>query len=96
MVAKYSAAESGGESGSDGVEILQNEPFENEFGSGQYTHKIYHLASKLPSWLASLLPKNALTLEEEAWNTYPRCVTVLKVSTVFDACCVKLWTNKRI
>ncbi|GAQ84129.1 Phosphatidylinositol transfer protein [Klebsormidium nitens] len=78
MVAKYSAAESGGDSGSDGVEIVKNEPFENDFGRGQYTNKIYHLASKLPSWLVSLIPKNALTLEEEAWNAYPRCVTVLK------------------
>jgi len=27
-----------------GVEILKNEPFENEeMGKGQYTHKIYHL-----------------------------------------------------
>lgn len=75
MVAKYSAAESGGDSGSDGVEIVKNEPFENDFGRGQYTFKIYHLASKLPSWLVSLIPKNALTLEEEAWNAYPRCVT---------------------
>jgi hypothetical protein len=26
-----------------GVEILKNEPFENEEMKGQYTHKIYHL-----------------------------------------------------
>lgn len=31
-------------SGSEGVEVLVNEPFENEqFGKGQYTSKIYHL-----------------------------------------------------
>ena len=31
--------------GGEGVEVVQNEPFENaELGKGQFTHKIYHLA----------------------------------------------------
>ena len=31
--------------GGEGVEVIVNEPFENEeMGKGQYTHKIYHLA----------------------------------------------------
>ncbi|KAL3675244.1 hypothetical protein R1sor_025192 [Riccia sorocarpa] len=77
MVAKYSASESSGDNG-DGVEVLKNEPFEEKDRRGQYTHKLYHLASKLPSWLVSLLPKKALMLEEEAWNAYPHCTTVLK------------------
>ena len=35
----------------EGVEVLKNEPFENEeLGKGQYTHKIYHLAR----WVGSL------------------------------------------
>jgi hypothetical protein len=29
--------------GDTGVQIILNEPFTNERGSGQYTHKIYHL-----------------------------------------------------
>lgn len=30
--------------GDTGVEILKNEPFEDDvMGKGQYTHKIYHL-----------------------------------------------------
>lgn len=30
--------------GQMGVEVLENRPFENEeMGSGQYTHKIYHI-----------------------------------------------------
>ncbi|BBN19116.1 hypothetical protein MPTK1_8g08010 [Marchantia polymorpha subsp. ruderalis] len=77
MVAKYSASESSEDNG-DGVEVLKNEPFEERDRRGQYTHKLYHLASKLPSWLVSLLPKKALMLEEEAWNAYPHCTTVLK------------------
>lgn len=30
--------------GGEGVEVLVNEPFENEYGKGQYTHKVYHLS----------------------------------------------------
>ena len=44
MVAKYSAKESAGDT-PDGVEILKNEPYEDEKRKGQYTHKIYHLAT---------------------------------------------------
>lgn len=41
-VAKASENETGG---GEGIEIVTNEPFENEeYGKGQYTHKIYHLA----------------------------------------------------
>ncbi|KAH9554044.1 hypothetical protein CY35_08G043900 [Sphagnum magellanicum] len=64
----------------EGVEVLVNEPFENEeFGKGQFTSKIYHLQSKLPSWLAAFAPLNSMLIEEEAWNAYPKCKTVLKV-----------------
>ena len=41
-VAEASKNETGG---GEGVEVLKNEPFEDEkMGKGQYTHKIYHLA----------------------------------------------------
>jgi len=61
-----------------GVEILKNEPFENEeMGKGQYTYKVYHLGSRLPGWARALAPAGALRLEEEAWNAYPYCKTVL-------------------
>lgn len=31
--------------GGEGVEVVKNEPFEDEkMGKGQFTHKIYHLA----------------------------------------------------
>jgi len=40
--------------------------------------EILCMYSKLPSWLVSLVPKKALILEEEAWNAYPHCTTVLK------------------
>jgi len=60
-----------------GVEILKNEPFENEHGKGQYTHKIYHVGSRLPRFITAIVPSSALKLEEEAWNGYPYCKTVL-------------------
>ena len=56
--------------GGEGVTVLTNEPFADhpELGSGQYTKKIYHIASKLPGWLRSVLPTKATELHEEAWN----------------------------
>lgn len=72
MIAKKSRQESHGEG--SGVEILVNEPYENgpgPDGRGQYTHKVYHVGSHLPGWLKSLIPKSALSVEEEAWNAYP-------------------------
>ncbi|OLY79298.1 Phosphatidylinositol transfer protein beta isoform [Smittium mucronatum] len=29
----------------EGVEIVKNEPYDNEHGKGQYTYKIYHFQS---------------------------------------------------
>ncbi|CAH1718054.1 unnamed protein product [Chironomus riparius] len=71
MIAKKSREESKGHG--SGVEILINEPYEDGPGGGrgQYTRKIYHVGSHLPGWIKSLLPKSALTVEEEAWNAYP-------------------------
>ena len=56
-VAEASKAETGG---GEGVEVLRNEPYDEthekyiplmggRFSRGQYTHKIYHLASKVSS-----------------------------------------------
>uniref|UniRef100_A0A2M4A7D2 Putative phosphatidylinositol transfer protein n=2 Tax=Anopheles triannulatus TaxID=58253 RepID=A0A2M4A7D2_9DIPT len=70
MIAKKSREESSG--AGSGVEIIVNEPYQNgPGGSGQYTRKIYHVGSHLPGWIKGLLPKSALTVEEEAWNAYP-------------------------
>ncbi|KAM6308351.1 membrane-associated phosphatidylinositol transfer protein 1 isoform 2-T2 [Aegotheles albertisi] len=70
MIQKKSREESSGEG--SGVEILENRPYSNgPGGSGQYTHKIYHVGSHIPSWFRALLPKAALQVEEESWNAYP-------------------------
>lgn len=50
-----------------------------KYTSGQYTYKIYHLASKVPTFIRLLAPKGALEIHEEAWNAYPYCRTVITV-----------------
>ena len=79
-VAEASKNETGG---GEGVEVIKNEPYDNvpllngKFTSGQYTYKIYHLASKVPGWVRAIAPKGSLEIHEEAWNAYPYCKTVL-------------------
>jgi len=70
-------------SNGEGVEVVENRAYEGEFEDGagiglekgQYTHKIFHIASRLPSWLRSLAPAS-LQVIEKAWNAYPYCKTV--------------------
>ncbi|CAD6187757.1 unnamed protein product [Caenorhabditis auriculariae] len=79
-VAEASKAETGG---GEGVEVRKNEPFDGkpllngQYSQGQYTHKIYHLQSKVPSILRKIAPKGSLAIHEEAWNAYPYCRTVV-------------------
>jgi hypothetical protein len=73
MVAKFSRERT---TKGEGIEILVNEPFENENGKGQYTHKVIHLGSHLPAWLKSFLPVSVTSVEEKAWNAYPYVKTV--------------------
>lgn len=79
-VAEASKNETGG---GEGIEVIKNEPFEGKdllggkYNKGQYTYKIYHLESKVPSFIRMLAPKGALAIHEEAWNAYPYCRTVL-------------------
>ncbi|KAG9509038.1 Phosphatidylinositol transfer protein alpha isoform, partial [Fragariocoptes setiger] len=79
-VAEASKAETGG---GEGVEVIQNEPFNDptilgaDYPRGQYTFKIYHLKSKVPRWIHRLFPAGSLEVHEHAWNAYPYCRTVL-------------------
>ncbi|XP_037923377.1 phosphatidylinositol transfer protein alpha isoform isoform X2 [Hermetia illucens] len=79
-VAEASKNETGG---GEGIEVLKNEPFDNhpllggKYSSGQYTYKIYHLASKVPAFIRLLAPKGSLEIHEEAWNAYPYCRTII-------------------
>jgi len=74
-VAKSSNQETTGTE--SGVEVLKNEPYEKDGEKGQYTHKIYHLSSRVPGWVVAIAPANALKLEEKAWNAFPHCRTEL-------------------
>ncbi|ENN75106.1 hypothetical protein YQE_08419, partial [Dendroctonus ponderosae] len=73
--------------GGEGIEVLKNEPFNNypllggKYNSGQYTYKIYHLASKVPAFIRLLAPKGSLEIHEEAWNAYPYCRTSWNAQT---------------
>jgi len=55
----------------EGIEIIKNEPYENEHGKGQFTHKRIYLGSHVPSWASSFVPTSLVTVEEKAWNAYP-------------------------
>lgn len=85
-VAEVSKNETGG---GEGIEVLKNEPFDDhpllngKFSSGQYTYKIYHLASKVPAFIRLLAPKGSLEIHEEAWNAYPYCRTIITVCDLF-------------
>ena len=70
--------------GGEGVEVRKNEPYpegeeanKNSLGrKGQYTHKLFHLESRVPSFIKMIAPKGSLTIDEKAWNAYPYCKTV--------------------
>ncbi|CAJ0579026.1 unnamed protein product, partial [Mesorhabditis spiculigera] len=70
MIQKKSRLDSHG--AGSGVEIITNRPYDSGPGGiGQYTYKIYHIGSKIPVWIRSVLPTSALEAHEEAWNAYP-------------------------
>jgi len=87
-VAEASKNETGG---GEGIEVLANDPFDisegvgvkptesllDSYNTGQYTHKIYHLASKVPKFIRMIAPKGSLEIVEKAWNAYPYCRTVV-------------------
>jgi hypothetical protein len=74
-VAEASKNETGG---GEGIEILVNEPYEGAdkyHGRGQYTHKVIHLATKVPAFIRILAPKGSLEIHEKSWNAHPFCKT---------------------
>uniref|UniRef100_A0A0N4ZNB4 DDHD domain-containing protein n=1 Tax=Parastrongyloides trichosuri TaxID=131310 RepID=A0A0N4ZNB4_PARTI len=80
MILKKSRNESKGAGA--GVEIIENKPYTNGYGgNGQYTYKIYHVESKIPSWIRAILPIPKFPAIEEAWNAYP--LTKTKYSCPF-------------
>ncbi|XP_041097054.1 phosphatidylinositol transfer protein alpha isoform isoform X1 [Polyodon spathula] len=88
-VAEASKNETGG---GEGVEVLKNEPYENNGEKGQYTHKIYHLQSKVPATVRMLAPAGALNIHEKAWNAYPYCRTIITNEYMKDDFLIKIET----
>ncbi|KAJ3426643.1 phosphatidylinositol transfer protein [Anaeramoeba flamelloides] len=75
MVAKETQKVTKESSIGEGIEIVKNEPYEKEKEKGQFTHKVYHIASKLPVWLSTILPESSMLFVEKAWNAFPVCMT---------------------
>ncbi|KAL0979406.1 hypothetical protein UPYG_G00184640 [Umbra pygmaea] len=70
-VAEASKNETGG---GEGIEVLKNEPYEKEGEKGQYTHKIYHLKSKVPAFVKMIAPEGSL-------NEYMKDDFFIKIET---------------
>lgn len=51
--------------GGEGVEVVKNEPYEKPNEKGQYTYKIFRLASRVPAIVKAVAPAGALDLYEE-------------------------------
>ncbi|KAG0551584.1 hypothetical protein BDA96_01G435700 [Sorghum bicolor] len=79
----------------EGVEVLQQVPFEDEkLGKGQFTSKVYHLQSKIPSWMKGFAPSSALTVHEDSWCAFPKSRTVIKCP-LFSKCSLTIDTVTR-
>ncbi|KAF2072192.1 hypothetical protein CYY_006489 [Polysphondylium violaceum] len=89
MVAKVSKNHT---SNGEGVEIIENKPYIDGAINGQFTHKIFHLSSRLPTWLRSLAPAS-LQIEEKSWNAYPYCKTTYQCPLLGDRFSISIETR---
>jgi len=90
MVAKVSKENTGH---GEGIEIVENRPYEDDNSSGQYTHKIIHIGSRIPGWLKAIMPTTALQVEEKAWNAFPYCKTVYSCPFLGDRFSISVETR---
>ncbi|XP_030649579.1 phosphatidylinositol transfer protein, beta, like isoform X2 [Chanos chanos] len=90
----YSVAEASKNNtgGGEGIEVLRNEPYEKDGEKGQYTHKIYHIHSKVPTFIQMFAPEGALVFHEKAWNAYPYCRTIVTNEYMKDDFFIKIET----
>lgn len=82
--AEQSKRETGG---GEGVQIVSDYEFSNQsllngaHTCGQYTYKVYHVETKVPSLFRSILKSfvgsDGFQFHEEAWNAYPYCKTII-------------------
>jgi len=90
MVSKISRQQTGH---GEGIQILENKPFNDENGTGQYTHKILLIGSRIPGWLKAFIPTAALQVDEKAWNAYPYCKTIYSCPFLGDRFSITITTR---
>lgn len=63
----------------EGIELVESKDYVDEKtgAAGRYTRKVYHLESRVPGWVKLLAPSSALKLDEESWDAFPNCKTVI-------------------
>ncbi|KAJ2439080.1 hypothetical protein GGI03_008878, partial [Coemansia sp. RSA 2337] len=71
-VAKMSMSETGS---GEGVEVIKNEPYDNEKGKGQYTKKIYSFARQVPMLMTSPLLGSSFKVVTETMHLADRAET---------------------
>lgn len=50
--------------------------------------------SKAPAWLTAFAPADALILQEEAWNAYPRCKTGIIFTLAWNSNVLRYFSMK--
>lgn len=79
--ARYSVARINNEvtTGAEGIELVESKEYVDEKTGlpGRYTKKVYHLESRVPGWVKLLAPSSALKLDEESWDAFPYCKTII-------------------
>ncbi|KAK2949736.1 putative Phosphatidylinositol transfer protein 1 [Blattamonas nauphoetae] len=77
---RYVGAKASTENSGDGegVEVILNEPYEKDGHMGRHTITHLHIASKTPSYIRRLLPRDALIVIEECWDCFPYTKSVYK------------------
>jgi len=104
MVSKMSKEQTGH---GEGVEVVENRLYgegdddgtadgagsPDGIEKGRYTHKIYHIGSRLPAWLKAFAPTTALQVSEKAWNAYPYCKTVYSSPFLGDRFAISIVTK---
>jgi hypothetical protein len=77
----------------EGVEIIANQACTDVNGSpGHFTHKVYHLGSKVPSIVEAMAPRDALIMVEKSRNMFPACDTVIN-SPFFESFGISIRTT---
>jgi hypothetical protein len=65
--------------GGEGLEILVNEPYDENGERGQFTHKVMHFKSRVPATIRWAIPDKYLHCHERSHNGYPHYHTVYEV-----------------